>query len=73
MSTMSGEAIEGIEIRIAFLERANQDLSDVVFRHRQEIDSLRAQLGTLIARIDAAATQQEERPYSLEEEKPPHY
>jgi uncharacterized coiled-coil protein SlyX len=73
MKTMSGEVLEGIEIRIAFLERANQELSDVVYRQRQEIDALRAQLGTLLARIDAAATQQDERPYTLEEEKPPHY
>lgn len=69
---MTDEALEGIEVRIAFLERANQELSDVVFRQRQELDALHAQLGTLAARIDAAAAQ-DERPYSLEEEKPPHY
>jgi uncharacterized coiled-coil protein SlyX len=70
---MTGAALESIEIRIAFLERANQELSDVVFGQRREIDSLRAQMGTLVSRIDASAAQQDERAYTLEEEKPPHY
>jgi uncharacterized coiled-coil protein SlyX len=68
---MTPEAFERIETKIAFLERANNELSDVVFRQRQEIDGLRAQLAALTARLDT--TQQEERPYTLEEERPPHY
>jgi uncharacterized coiled-coil protein SlyX len=70
---MSNGALEGIEIRIAFLERANQELSDVVFRQQREVDALRTQLGTLLSRLDASAAQPDERPYTLEEEKPPHY
>jgi SlyX protein len=68
---MTPETLEQIEIKIAFLERANAELSDVVYELRKEIDSLQARLAGVTARMDAG--QSAERPYSLEEEKPPHY
>jgi SlyX protein len=68
---MTPETLERIESKIAFLERANNELSDVVFRQRQEIDALQAQLARLATRLDSA--QPEQTAYSLEEEKPPHY
>lgn len=68
---MTPETLEQIEIKIAFLERANAELSDVVYQQRREIDELHARLAGLMARMDAG--QGQERPYSLEEEKPPHY
>ena len=71
IAKMTPEAFEQIETKIAFLERANIELSDVVFRQRQEIDQLRAQLAALGARLDSS--QPEERAYTLEEERPPHY
>jgi len=67
----TSQALEQIEIRIAYLERANSELSDVVYRQKQEIDLLRSRLEALGARLDAA--QDEESPYTLEEERPPHY
>jgi SlyX protein len=36
--------IEQIEIKIAYLEQANAELSDVVYRQQQELESLRGQL-----------------------------
>lgn len=63
--------LERIELKLAFLERANTELSDVVYRQQQEIEALRAQLAALIARLQAA--QAEETPYTLEQERPPHY
>jgi uncharacterized coiled-coil protein SlyX len=68
---MTPETLEQIEIKIAFLERANVELSDVVYQLRKEIDSLQARLAGVTARLDS--NQGPERPYSLEEEKPPHY
>lgn len=72
---MSGEldieAVERIELKIAFLERANHELSDVVYRQQQEIRGLEARLTALAARF--AAREMEQRAYSLEDEKPPHY
>jgi SlyX protein len=68
---MDTEALERIELKIAFLERANSELGDVVYRQQQEIDSLRAQLAALLARLDAA--QAEQTAYTPEQERPPHY
>ncbi len=69
---MTPEALERIETKIAFLESANAELSDVVYRQKQEIDELRARLSILSSRLDAAQAESG-RPYTLEEEKPPHY
>jgi uncharacterized coiled-coil protein SlyX len=69
---MTPETLEQIEIKIAFLERANAELSDVVYELRKEIDSLQARLAGVTARMDAGQGPAE-RAYSLEEEKPPHY
>jgi SlyX protein len=68
---MTPETLEQIETKIAFLERANAELSDVVYRQRLELDELRARLLGLTARLDSSGGQ--DRPYTLEEEKPPHY
>jgi SlyX protein len=67
----SDEKLEALETKIAFLERANTELSDVVYRQKKELDELRARISGLAARLDAA--QNEERAYTLEEERPPHY
>ena len=69
---MTPEALERIETKIAFLESANAELSDVVYRQKKEIDALKASLVALYARLDAAQAGGD-RPYTLEEEKPPHY
>lgn len=68
---MNDETLEKIETRIAFLERANSELSDVVFRQHRDIEDLRAQLVAMAGRIEAAA--EAEPPRSPEEERPPHY
>ncbi len=68
---MTSAAIERIEIKIAFLESANVELSDVVYRQQQEIAALRARLAALTQRLEAAQTP--DTPRSPEEERPPHY
>jgi uncharacterized coiled-coil protein SlyX len=65
------ETLERIELKIAFLERANNELSDVVYRQQQELDALRARVQRLQTQIDSA--KQQDRPYTVEEERPPHY
>ncbi|MEJ0037499.1 MAG: SlyX family protein [Gammaproteobacteria bacterium] len=69
---MTPEALERIETKIAYLEGANAELSDVVYRQRKEIDELKARLSALTARLDSPPADGG-RPYTLEEEKPPHY
>lgn len=68
---MNAEFIERIELKIAYLERANNDLSEVVYRQQQEIDALRAELAVLNGKMEASMTEQ--TVYTLEQEKPPHY
>jgi SlyX protein len=68
---MNSEQLERIETKIAFLESANSDLSDVVIRQQREIQALRARLDTLAQRLEAAQSQETMR--TLEEERPPHY
>jgi SlyX protein len=68
---MTSDPLEQIELKIAFLERANSELSDVVYRQQQEIEALRAKLASLATRLDDAPTEQSE--YTLEQERPPHY
>ena len=68
---MNAQKLEQIEIKIAFLERANVELSDVVFRQHREIEILRAQVVGLAARIEAVQSETAAR--TPEIERPPHY
>jgi SlyX protein len=68
---MSAEFIERVELKIAYLERANNDLSEVVYRQQQQIDALRAELAALNGKMESAVAEQ--TVYTLEQEKPPHY
>jgi SlyX protein len=69
---MNSDALERIETKIAFLESANVELGDVVYRQQQEIRALRARLEALAQRIEAAA-QAPEPLRTPEDERPPHY
>ena len=62
---------ERLELKIAFLEQANQELSDVVYRQQKEIDALRAGLAELTGRLDSF--KDEESSAAPAEERPPHY
>jgi uncharacterized coiled-coil protein SlyX len=68
---MNSDAVERLETKIAFLESANVELSDVVYKQSQEIQSLRARVDALAQRIEAAQTPETQR--TAEEERPPHY
>jgi SlyX protein len=63
--------IDQIEVRIAFLEQANTQLSDTVYTQLQELNTLRAQLGALLQKLETA--QSPPTAWTAEDEKPPHY
>jgi SlyX protein len=65
------DRIEALEVKVAWLEQANTELSDLVYRQRQEIDALNARLLALADRLEAE--RQSPTAYTLEDEKPPHY
>jgi SlyX protein len=68
---IADETIEQIQTKIAFLERANADLSDVVFRQQREIRALGARIVELAERLETAQSDDRQRP--PEDERPPHY
>lgn len=68
---MSTEAIERLEMKIAYLERANNELSDVVYRQQREILGLRARMDALSERVSSIPAGDEAR--TPEDERPPHY
>ena len=68
---MDDETLERIHLKLAFLERANSELGDVVFRQQQEIQLLSARIRELAERDSAGQAGGEE--HSPEEERPPHY
>lgn len=68
---MNDETLEQIQTKIAFLERAVTELSDVVFRQHKEIQAMEAKLKAISDRLSGA--QSDESPRPSEEERPPHY
>lgn len=70
-AAMNADHLERLETKLAYLERANNDLSEVVYRQQQEIDALRAQLAAFSRRMEASLSEQ--TVYTAEQERPPHY
>jgi SlyX protein len=68
---MDEATVEQIQTKIAFLERANADLSDVVFRQQRQLEALGARLKDVADRL--GSLQSEERHRAPEDERPPHY
>lgn len=68
---MTTDDVERLESKLAFLERANNDLSDVVYRQHLEIQALRAKLETLSERLSSLSGPGEVG--TPEDERPPHY
>ncbi len=68
---MNEEMLEQIQTKIAFLERANADLSDAVFHQQQEIRDLRLRVKDVTERLEALRPDERQRP--ADEERPPHY
>jgi SlyX protein len=68
---MTTDDVERLESKIAFLERANNELSDVVYRQHREIQALRAKLEALAERLGSMSAPSEIR--TPEDERPPHY
>jgi SlyX protein len=68
---MDKDTEERLEMKLAFLERANAELSDVVYRQHKELEELRAGLRALTEKLDSRQTLDPVR--SPEDERPPHY
>jgi uncharacterized coiled-coil protein SlyX len=65
------DRLDQVEVRIAYLEQANSQLSDEVVRQGREIEALRERIAALTARLEAADSQA--TAWTPEQEKPPHF
>jgi SlyX protein len=63
--------LDSVEEKLAHLERAVAELSDVVLRQQREIDTALARTQRLIAQLEAVASESGARATGFE--KPPHY
>jgi SlyX protein len=68
---MDQDTVERLELKLAFLERANAELSDVVYRQHKEIEELRAGLRALAEKLESRQSPEPVR--RPEDERPPHY
>jgi SlyX protein len=68
---VQGERLEQIETKIAYLEHANAQLSEVVLLQERDIDALRNQIAALQSRLDAGKGG--DSPWTVDDERPPHY
>jgi uncharacterized coiled-coil protein SlyX len=65
------EIVERLELKLAFLERANAELSDVVYRQHKELEALREGVRALVEKLESRASSEPVR--RPEDERPPHY
>ncbi len=68
---MDHEIVERLEMKLAFLESATAELSDVVYRQHKELEGLRARVQALAEKLDARQSVEPAR--KPEDERPPHY
>ena len=72
---MNDDIIERIELRLVWLESANQEMSEELYRQQREIEVLRLRLGKVQERLDEALAEaaEEHSPCDPAAERPPHY
>lgn len=68
---MDQDTVERLELKLAFLERANLELSDVVYRQHKDLEALREGLRVLAEKLDSRQSAEPVR--RPEDERPPHY
>jgi len=71
LDEMHSESLEEIQSKIAYLEHAIAELSDVVFRQHKEIQALEMQLNAVRERLESSRSEATAR--TAEQERPPHY
>ncbi len=62
-----------LETSLAFQQRLNEQLNQIVCEHSQQIMILQRGLAEMSRRIKELHQQRKESPIDLSEEKPPHY
>ena len=72
---MSDERLERLELRLAWMESANQEMSNELYRQQREIETLRQRLAKLQDRLESALAEaaDDATPFDPAAERPPHY
>ncbi len=68
---MDQDTVERLELKLAFLESANAQLSDMVYRQHKDLEALREGFRVLSEKLEARQTAEPVR--RPEDELPPHY
>ncbi len=66
------EPLIELESKLAFLEKNNNDLSDVVYAQQRQIDQLFRQVTRLNEKL-LAIEPDDVTPFNSRDERPPHY
>jgi uncharacterized coiled-coil protein SlyX len=64
------DRLEALEFKVAHLERALQELSDVLYRHQTELDAVRETNRQLVQQLQRQGPEGSD---ATAEEIPPHY
>ena len=72
---MDDATLERLELKLAYLENANETLSEVVYRQQREITALTREVEELRQRFTALASggDADIAPFDPAAERPPHY
>ena len=72
---MDDAALERLELKLAYLEQANETLGEVVYRQQRELAALAREVDGLRQRLTALASGAEGdvAPFDPVAERPPHY
>jgi len=68
---MSKDALQELEVKVAFLEEALNKLSDEHYQQQKELDKLKIRYLSLAEKVNSAGDGGQE--YTQQDEVPPHY
>jgi uncharacterized coiled-coil protein SlyX len=65
------DIVERLELKLAYLEKAQHDMSDILILQQRELDSLKVRLSRLTDRLNEA--EGDTSKFDPDKERPPHY
>ncbi len=69
---MTDQAVQDLQVKVAFLEDALSKLSDEFYAQQKELADLKVKYAKVLARMREQSAQGEDTQY-MQHERPPHY